>query len=65
MYEVTESFVDRQDGMYTYFPGDEYPRKGYEPTPERIEELSGNSNVRGNPLIKKKARKRKNADRTL
>lgn len=60
MYKVLVMFDDLQDKVPTpagsqpwrYFPGDDYPRKGAEPTPERIAELSGENNARGIALIK-------------
>ena len=52
MYKVIKLFTDLQDGGYRYEVGDEYPREGYEPTEERIAELSGRTNKQGAPLIK-------------
>lgn len=52
MYKVIKYFTDLQDDGHPYDVGDEYPRKGHEPTKERIEELSGSDNKRGEPLIK-------------
>lgn len=51
MYKVLEYFTDLQDNGYAYKGGDTYPRKGYEPTTERIEMLSTDKNVRKRPLI--------------
>ena len=51
MYKVLEYFTDLKDNSYAYSAGDTYPREGYEPTPERIEELSTNKNVRKRPII--------------
>ena len=51
-YTVLEYFTDLKDNGYAYKAGDIYPREGYEPTPERIEELSTKKNVRKRPLIK-------------
>ena len=51
-YEVIRHFTDIQDGKYKYSEGDTYPREGYEPTEERIAELSGNENRLKTPLIK-------------
>ena len=51
MYTVLEYFTDLQDNNYAYKAGAEYPRKGYEPTKERIEELAGTGNVRKRPVI--------------
>jgi len=50
-YVVVKSFKDLQDGQRIYRVGDEYPRKGYKPTKKRVEELSTNRNLRGEPLI--------------
>lgn len=50
-YKVLEYFTDLKDNEYEYKAGDTYPREGYEPTPERIEELSTKKNVRKRPLI--------------
>lgn len=64
MYKVIKLFTDLQDGGHRYEVGDEYPRKGYEPTEERIAELSGRANKQGAPLIKaitKKAEPKKTA----
>ena len=52
MYTVLEYFTDLQDNNYAYSVGAEYPRNGYEPTPERIKELAGKENVRKRPVIK-------------
>lgn len=51
MYKVKVSFTDMQDNGHMYHVGDEFPRKGYEPEKRRIDELSGSSNRRGEPLI--------------
>ncbi len=51
MYKAIEYFTDLHDGEFAYNIGDEYPRKGYIPTAERIAELSGNANRRGRPVI--------------
>lgn len=52
MYLVQKSFIDLQDGGHIYELGDEYPRKGYKPTEERIVELAGTNNKQGVELIK-------------
>lgn len=52
MYEVLWAFKDLQDDEYRYEIGNTYPRAGYKPTDERIDELSGSNNKRGKPLIK-------------
>lgn len=69
MYKVTHFFHDLQDYTTTkngtvyhaYDVGDTYPRRGYEPSEERIKELSGKDNIRGVTLIEEqeKAPKRK------
>lgn len=60
MYKVLKAFTDLQDNNYVYEEGSEYPRKGSDPSEERIAELSGKKNLQGIPLIKEvKARKRK------
>ena len=51
MYKAIEYFTDLQDNGYAYNVGDTYPREGYEPTAERIEELSSGQNVRGRAVI--------------
>lgn len=60
MYKVLKAFTDLQDNNYVYEEGSEYPRKGSDPSEERIAELSSKKNRQGIPLIKEvKARKRK------
>lgn len=59
MYRVTTLFDDLQDKVPTvhgqvswrYHPGDTYPRKGAEPSEERIAELMSDRNAIGKPLI--------------
>lgn len=59
MYKVIQFFHDLQDFTTTkngtvyhaYDVGDTYPRRGYEPSEDRIKELSGKDNIRGVPLI--------------
>lgn len=51
MLKVVHHFTDLQDDNHAYFPGDKYPRSGYEPTKARIEQLSGSRNRQGKPLI--------------
>ena len=53
MYKAIEYFTDLQDNNYVYKVGDEYPRTGYIPSAERIEELAGAGNVRGRAVIAK------------
>ena len=60
MYKVIKFFHDLEDKKETksgtvyhaYEVGDVYPREGFKPSDGRIEELSGNENKRGEPLIK-------------
>lgn len=51
MYKVTKLFADLKDNNHVYNPGDVYPREGLTVTDERIKELSGSENKRGEPLI--------------
>lgn len=51
MYKVIAFFMDGEDNRHKYNIGDEYPRKGYEPTAERVRGLLGKDNKRGTPLI--------------
>ena len=50
-YTVLSEFADLQDNKHVYGIGDEYPRKGYSPTAERIAELSTGKNLLQKPLI--------------
>ena len=52
-YKVITNFTDLQDDNHKYIAGDKFPRDGYEPSPERLEELSTNKNRRGKPVIAK------------
>lgn len=59
MYKVIKKFHDLQDGKKTkggtiyheYNVGDIFPRKGMDVSKERIQELAGNDNKQGVPLI--------------
>jgi hypothetical protein len=51
MYKVIKFFTDLQDNNYPYNAGDNYPRYGYLPSADRIEELMGSDNKQGVPLI--------------
>ena len=51
MFTVLSEFADLQDGNHIYRVGDEYPRKGYSPTDERVAELSTGKNLLHKPLI--------------
>ena len=59
MYKVIAYFEDLQDNSFAYNVGDEYPRKGFEATDKRIEELATTQNRRKIPLIKKVEEKQK------
>jgi hypothetical protein len=50
-YIVVKHFTDLQDHGYKYAEGDIYPRKGYEPSAERIEMLSTANNRQRTVLI--------------
>lgn len=50
-YTVITDFKDLQDGNHIYRAGEKYPRKG-RAKKERVEELSGSENRRGEPLIR-------------
>ena len=50
MYQAIEYFTDNLDNGYTYNVGDVYPREGYTPTEERIQELASDLNVRRRPV---------------
>jgi hypothetical protein len=50
-YIVVKHFTDLQDHGYKYAEGDIYPRKGYEPSAERIEMLSTAMNRQRTVLI--------------
>ena len=51
MAKVIKSFFDLQDSNYEYKVGDTYPRKDYNPTKARIDELAGNKNKLGFAVI--------------
>lgn len=59
MHKAIKRFHDLQDVTNTksgkiyheYNVGDEYPRKGFKVSDERLKELSGNDNKQGVPLI--------------
>lgn len=51
-YTVIKAFTDLKDNNYIYRVGDEYPRHGLKVNAERAEELSGENNRQGTPLIK-------------
>lgn len=63
MYSVLLTFGDLHDGGYVYHKGDKYPREGYTPEKERIEELIGRENAFGQPIIAEvKATKKKKGE---
>lgn len=45
-YRAIEYFTDAQDNDYPYVKGDKYPREGFNPSEERIKELSTPFNTR-------------------
>jgi len=49
-YKVIRSFRDLEDDNHVYQVGDKFPRKGRSKK-ERLEELAGNENKIGEPLI--------------
>ena len=51
MYKVVCKFADLLDNNHIYEEGAEYPRKGYSPSSDRIEELSTSRNKAHKPLI--------------
>ena len=50
-YTVLSEFADLQDEKHVYGIGDVYPREGYTPTAERVDELSTGKNLLQKPLI--------------
>lgn len=52
-FKVIRPFSDLRDNGYIYNAGDFYPRDGYEPTEERIQELATTNNKKGKVFIKK------------
>lgn len=52
-YEVIADFYDGRDNNRLYRTGDAYPRKGYQASNRRIEQLSTHKNSGGKPFIKK------------
>ena len=51
MYRAVERFADIEDEKYIYDVGMIYPRKGLNPSDERIKELAGSENKVGKPVI--------------
>lgn len=50
-YRSLINWHDLQDDNHVYLVGDEYPRKGLVPSPERIEQLCGKVNLAKRPYI--------------
>ena len=63
MMKVLKDFSDLQDNNYIYKAGDEYPRPGYEPTAERIKELSSSRNKIGVAVIEAEESKTTEAEK--
>lgn len=57
-YKVVVDFSDFLDGCYEYKAGDEYPRLGFTPTQERIQELASENNSRNKAVIEAVVNKR-------
>lgn len=53
MYIVVSAFTDLQDNNYIYQVGDEYPRRGFKASDERIASLSSTDNKIGLVLIER------------
>ncbi|EAC2921713.1 Rho termination protein [Listeria monocytogenes] len=51
-YTVLKDFTDLSSN-HIYREGDKFPREGEEVTEERLAELSGSDNKRGEPMIEK------------
>lgn len=51
MYTVLHTFYDLKDCEHLYNAGESYPRDGYTPTDERVEELLTERNRMGKPMI--------------
>lgn len=52
-YTVLSEFADLHDGNHIYRIGDVYPREGYTPKDERVDELCTGKNLLHKPLIQK------------
>lgn len=55
-YVVIKKFTDKVD-KHKYAVGDRYPYRGFAKK-ERLEELSTNANLRGEPMIEAKSEKK-------
>ena len=53
MFKVISEFADLQDCNHIYSKGDEYPRKGYSPSADRVDSLLTGKNLLQRPLIQK------------
>lgn len=62
MYKAIIEFLDASDDMAHYGEGEVYPRDGFNPSKERIEELCSDKNAAGRPLIRKVALSKKKGD---
>lgn len=51
MYKVIKYFTDLHDNDHPYNVGDIFPRSGVTVSDERLAELAGSNNKRGEPLI--------------
>jgi len=52
-YKVLVDFGDGADKSYQYKKGDTYPRYGFEPTEERIANLTSTNNAFGVAILEK------------
>lgn len=52
MYRAIIAFCDLQDNGRSYEAGEVFPRRGLKVSEERFQELAGNNNRMGFPLIK-------------
>lgn len=50
-YTVKARFFDLLDNSFLYEVGDSFPRKGYEPSKERLESLLSSNNAEHKPFI--------------
>ena len=53
LYRAAVEFFDLQDGNRLYHAGEPYPRDGLKVSDARLDELAGNGNRMGHPLIAK------------
>jgi len=58
IYRVIHKFKDLEDNGYIYNVGDIYPRQDVIASRERIDELRGDKNKIGKPLIKAERKKK-------